>query len=264
MKRRKSSHISAKPQAADPGAFHLRELQKVVPLALSGLLVALALSWLMLAQVNFSYGLWHDKAGIGAAIDEYGPSNLYREGFHLTSRQQRVELFAGINRAIHRGGEGLAELSYTVPGYSPQTLLREPEVVHLQDVANLVDRGMYAAIAALIIWLGLLIYYAKTGKSVPSIKVQLVGTLLFMLAVGVLVALIGPVKVFYALHELLFPDGHQWFFYYQESLMSTMMKASDLFGWIAVEWAVLAVFCFVVLQLGAAHLVRRLQRRLAK
>ncbi len=82
-----------------------------------------------------------------------------------------------------------------------------------------------------------------------------------MLTVAILVVVIGPVKVFYALHELLFPDGHQWFFYYQESLMSTMMKAPELFGWIAMEWALLAILCFVLLQLGGSRLVDLLQKR---
>jgi hypothetical protein len=264
MKRRKSSPPPSPPQVPRANALNLRALQKAVPLALSGLLVALALSWLVLAQMNFSYGFWHDNAGIGAAIDEYGPSNLYRQGFHLTSREQRVDLFAGINRAIHKGGEGLAELTYRVPGHATQTLLRELELVHLQDVANLIDQATYAALAALIIWLGLLIYYTKVGQPIPSLKLQLIGTVLFMLAVGVLVAVIGPVEVFYGLHELLFPDGHQWFFYYQESLMSTMMKAPELFGWIAVEWVLLAVLCFILLQLGAARLVDRLQKQLVK
>lgn len=242
----------------------MRQLLNAVPLALSGLLVALAVSWLVLAQLDFSYGFWHDNAGIGAAIDEYGPSNLYRQGFHLTTREQRVELFAGINRAIHAGGEGLADLAYTVPGQARQTLLREPELVHLQDVANLIDQATYAAVAALVIWLSLLAYHIKTGKPVPSIKVQVIGTLLFMLAIAIMVMVIGPVKVFYGLHELLFPDGHQWFFYYQESLMSTMMKAPELFGWIAMEWACIAILCFVLLQLGTARVVHLLQNRRRK
>lgn len=262
MKPRKSSR-TVPPSPKGAGVFSIREAQKAVPFALSGLLVAFAVSWLLLAQLNFSYGIWHDYAGIGATIDEYGVSNQYRDGFHLTSRDQRVELFAGINQAIHSGGEGLKELSYSVPGHSPQTLLREPEVVHLQDVANLIDQGMVVATVALIVWLGLLVYYIKTQKKIPSIKVQLISTLLFMLLVAIVVVLIGPVKVFYALHELLFPDGHQWFFYYQESLMSTMMKAPDLFGWIAVEWALLAILCFIALQLGAAALIKWMHKRLA-
>lgn len=262
MKRRKSSHSSpSKSPPPSPRATKTQVLLCAVPLALSGLLLALAMSWLVLAQMNFSYGIWHDHAGIGAAIDEYGPSNLYRQGFHLTTRDQRIELFEGINRSIHAGGAGLAELSYKVPDHPEQTLLRQPEVVHLQDVANLIGYATYAAVIALIIWFGLLIYYVKSHKPVPSLKVQLVGTLFFMLTVAILVVVIGPVKVFYALHELLFPDGHQWFFYYQESLMSTMMKAPELFGWIAMEWALLAILCFVLLQLGGSHLVDLLQKR---
>jgi hypothetical protein len=262
-----SAKVAAKSRAAKPGdgvvvpgGSRLLAIRDAVPLALSGLIVALAVSWLLLASVNFSYGFWHDNAGIGAAIDMYGPANEYRQGFHLTTREQRVELFAGINRAIHRGGEGLAELTYVVPGHAPQTLLREPELVHLQDVANLIGYATYAVVVALAVWLGLLMYYTRAKKSVPSLKLQLVGTLVFMATVAVVVVVVGPVKVFYALHEVLFPDGHQWFFYYQESLMSTMMKAPELFGWIAVEWVLLAILCFVGLQLAAAKVVKRLQK----
>lgn len=262
MKRRKPSPpLSAAVPPKRSASVKLSVLRNAVPLALSGLLIALAASWLVLAQINFSYSIWHDHAGIGAAIDQYGPTNLYRQGFHLTTRDQRIDLFAGINRSIHAGGAGLAQLSYTVPGHPPQTLLREPEVVHLQDVANLIDAATYAAATALIIWFGLLIYYIKAGKSLPSIKVQLAGVLIFMLVVAIIVLMIGPVKVFYALHELLFPDGHQWFFYYQESLMSTMMKAPELFGYIAVEWVLLAIICFVGLQMVAARAVLYMQKK---
>lgn len=263
-----SAKAATKSRAAEPEAVmvasrdsRLLAIRGAVPLALSGLIVALAVSWLLLAQVDFSYGFWHDNAGIGAAIDEYAPANQYRHGFHLTTREQRVDLFAGINRAIHRGGEGLAELTYVVPGHAPQALLREPELIHLQDVANLIDYATYAVIVALAVWLGLLMYYIRANRTVPSLKLQLVGTLIFMATVAVVVVIVGPVKVFYALHELLFPDGHQWFFYYQESLMSTMMKAPELFGWIAVEWALLAILCFVGLQLAAAKVVQKLQKK---
>lgn len=45
---------------------------------------------------------------------------------------------------------------------------------------------------------------------------------------------IGPTRVFYTLHEWVFPSDHQWMFSYQESLMTTLMKAPDLFAAIAV------------------------------
>lgn len=233
----------------------IKPLFESAALALSGLVVALSLSWLLLAQFNFSYGIWHDHAGIGAAIDRYAPKNHFRQGFELTSREQRFELFAGINRSIHQGGRGLDELVYQVPGHPQQTLLREPEIVHLTDVANLISVSRVIAAVIALVWLGLWIYYWRSRRPVPSLRRQLLGTLAFVLvlALGVLIA--GPKEVFYALHTLLFPKEHQWFFYYEESLMSTMMLAPDLFGWIAVEWALLAMIFFVAVQVGAAKLV---------
>jgi hypothetical protein len=47
------------------------------------------------------------------------------------------------------------------------------------------------------------------------------------------VLIIGSKKVFYYLHTWIFPPEHPWFFYYQDSLMTTLMKAPDLFGLIA-------------------------------
>jgi uncharacterized membrane protein len=52
---------------------------------------------------------------------------------------------------------------------------------------------------------------------------------------------VGFREVFYAFHEAIFPPDHQWFFYYQDSLMSTMMKAPFLFGYIAAALVALAL-----------------------
>ena len=37
------------------------------------------------------------------------------------------------------------------------------------------------------------------------------------------IAIIGPQKTFYQLHEWAFTEKAQWFFYYQDSLMTTLM-----------------------------------------
>jgi hypothetical protein len=236
----------------------IKPLVEAAIFALSGLVVALALSWLLLAQFDFSYGFWHDHAGISSAIERYAPNNRYRQGFHLTTREQRVELFAGINRAIHEHGEGLSALSYEVPGFPEQTLLREPEIVHLTDVANLIDACRVIVLVIGLIWLGLWIYYWASRRSPPVLRLQLLGTLGFAGLLTLVVLLLGPVKVFYDLHILLFPKDHQWFFFYEESLMSTLMWAPNLFGWIAVEWALLALIFFVGLQVGTAKVVERM------
>lgn len=63
-------------------------------------------------------------------------------------------------------------------------------------------------------------------------------------AIGAVLLIVGPEKVFNQLHIWVFPDDHQWFFYYQDSLMSTMMFAPHLFGWIGLAWTILIVFIF--------------------
>lgn len=227
---------------------------------LSGLLVALALSWALLAMANFSYGLWHDHGGIGAAIDRYGPENKYRAGFHLTTKEQRQELFAGIVKAIHFDPALLSSLSYRVAGHEEQTLLTKPEVVHLQDVARLVRLGAWVALTALLVWVGSAAFFVARKQAFPAFGYQCLGILAGLVVTGCVVWMVGAVEVFYLLHTWVFPDGHAWFFYYQESLMSTMMYAPVLFGWIAAEWLILTLLVFVLLQ----YLLGRVGSALAK
>ncbi len=68
--------------------------------------------------------------------------------------------------------------------------------------------------------------------------------------------LIGPTKVFYWGHEVVFPENNQWFFYYEDSLMSTMMKAPALFGPIAGQ----LLFCTLILWMQFMFLSKRLLR----
>ena len=65
---------------------------------------------------------------------------------------------------------------------------------------------------------------------------------------ALMVVVIGAKDVFYALHEWVFPSDHQWFFFYQDSLMSTMMKAPDFFGYVAAALVSLAliILCLIL------------------
>ena len=59
-------------------------------------------------------------------------------------------------------------------------------------------------------------------------------TILLTLILGAgILTVIGPRTVFHIVHELLFAGKGQWFFYYQESLMTTLLPES-LFGTIAI------------------------------
>ena len=67
----------------------------------------------------------------------------------------------------------------------------------------------------------------RAGQFVSSALVLIVLTAVLMLFVQ---------KLFNQLHVWAFPDDHQWFFYYEDSLMSTMMKAPVIFAYIAIIW----------------------------
>lgn len=210
--------------------------------ALLGWLAAVWLSWLLLAQVNFLYPLWYDVLDLDAVIAHYGPENRYRAGFELTTRAERERLFSAIVTAIHADGAGLDELVYHDSAGQPlDTLLTPPEIQHLHDVARLVavllPVGMVSGIAVVLL---LLVTLAR--RAAPPVLSTVFGGLLAVLSLTVAgVLLYGPTQVFYHLHEQVFPPGHQWFFYYQDSLMTLMMKAPDLFGYIALVLVALSL-----------------------
>ena len=225
----------------------MAQFRSLLPTGLYGLLsflVALSVAWVSLASVNFLYGVWHDHGGIAEGIERYAPKNRYIAGFADTTRAERLRVFAEINRSVHSGGEGLADIQFDRKrGSRSTTLLREPEVIHLHDVANLIDALKVSALVVLVIWLGWSIYYFKHDRF-PKVLPLLASTLTVISVCIVVILLIGAEKVFNQFHIWVFPHEHQWFFYYQDSLMSTMMLAPTLFGYIAVALLLASLVIF--------------------
>lgn len=207
----------------------------------SALLSALFLSWKLLAANDFLYPTFYDWAGIEATIAEYAPQNRYRDGFEQTTRAERERLFAAIGDAIHEKGRGLESLAYhDAQGRPLAPLLHQQEITHLRDVARLVagfSRAGWLALATLALTT---LALWRLHWPIPRPKRLLGGTVLAGVGLGLSLAAIGPTRVFYTLHEWLFPPDHPWFFYYQDSLMSTMMRAPVLFGYIGAALAILA------------------------
>ena len=217
-----------------------RAVQWVVFLGLT-LVVALTISWALWAQVDFAYPWLHDHAGMAENIAYYGPRNAIRPAFEQTTTQERIRLFHGIVQAIQQHGVGLESMVYhDAQGKPINTLLTLPEIVHLQDVANLLDKLKQGALVALFGWVLMLVRLLQSRQVLPTPKQLLLGMTGLGVVVG-LVLVLGAVQVFYQLHEWVFPAGHQWFFYYEQSLMSMMMQAPDLFGYIAVMLGVTAL-----------------------
>jgi len=218
-------------------------------------LAALWLAWRGLALVDFGYPVLYDAMDVHGHIETFAPQNRHKADFGLTTREERIRLFGEIVDAIHASGAGLAELEYRAPdGRVIDTLLREPEVGHLQDVANLVDR--IAPIGWLAVaWTTTHLLLIQLFGWRMALLVRLLGASMLAVAAGAgVVLLIGAKRVFYWLHDLVFPPDHPWFFYYQDSLMSTMMKAPDLFGAIAVILLLLGLLLYT----GVLLLARRL------
>ena len=206
---------------------------------------ALWLAWRALAMVDFLYPVFYEAMDIDGHIQHFAPQNRYKSDFQNTTREERIRLFSEIVTAIHASGEGLETLEYHDPdGRVIDKLLRPPEVGHLKDVATLVDR------LALLGWLAVawtaahLVLIRLRGWSLPTLG-WLLGASGLATAAGVVIVLVlGPRRVFYWLHEVVFPPEHPWFFYYQDSLMATMMKAPYLFGGIAAVLLVLGLLIY--------------------
>lgn len=215
-------------------------------------LAALWIAWRCLAAADFLYPVFYDLLDIEAHIEEFAPQNRYKHDFETTSRDERLRLFAAIVAAIEDSGRGLPALDYRDPGGRRiDHLLRAPEIGHLQDVAALVDRVRVLGWLA-VGWTAVhLLLIRMFGWRVPAVG-RLVGASIAVTVAGIaLVLVIGPKRVSSVLHELVFPPDHPWFFYYQDSLMSTMMKAPDLFGAIALALLALALVFYAALLCAA-------------
>ncbi|MFW5970195.1 MAG: DUF1461 domain-containing protein, partial [Halofilum sp. (in: g-proteobacteria)] len=201
------------------------------------LVAGLFVSWRALVGFDFAYPVWHEVLGIGDTIARYAPENRWRQGFEQTTPIERARLFAAIVDAVHADGRGLAELRYHDPeGRELDRLLRAPEIVHLRDVARLIRWFETTGIAALALVFMLTAEARWRRRVLPPVRRLLAGAGILLAVIATALLAIGPVNAFYGLHELVFPADHQWFFWYEDSLMSMMMQAPNLFGAIAAVW----------------------------
>jgi len=226
------------------------------------LLTALFLAWQLLAKLDFLYPLWYEYLDIERTIAVYGPQNRNRDHFETTTQAERIRLFATLASAIHQQADGLETLVYRTPDGRPiAPLLTAPEIIHLQDVARLVDAGVAAGWVAVLSGLALLALLRMQNLIMPAITTVLLSITAAIAVFALLVMLIGPVKVFYSLHTWIFPPDHPWFFYYQDSLMTTLMKAPDIFACITLAWAILSLLCLLGILLMTRHILLFQQRR---
>ena len=210
--------------------------------SLLALLAALLLAWQVLAKTNFWYPLWYDIVKIDQTIATYGPKNRYRNRFETTTKTERVRLFSKLVEAIHQQGRGLETLVYhDAKGRPIASFLTPPEMLHLRDVARLIDLSLATGWGALLLLPVLIGLLALQKQPMPSLSRLLLRIILGLVVIGGTILLIGPVKVFYSLHTWLFPEEHPWFFYYEDSLMTMLMQAPAIFGYITLTLVALGM-----------------------
>jgi len=221
--------------------------QSIWPLyCLTLLLSTLLISWHLLTKIDFTYATAYKLLDIDQHIATYAPKNIHRKQFEKTTKTEHLQLFSHIVTGIQNQGKGLADISYVINGQT-HTLMHSAEVIHLQDVANLIDSLYTAGYVAIALTLLCLIIIVTYQLPPPSPKQIALGLALLSLFIAGILLLAGPTKTFYWLHTKIFPDNHQWFFYYQESLMTTLMKAPDLFGYIGIQIVFIAVLLYILL-----------------
>lgn len=208
-------------------------------------------------QADYLFPTAYRSLNIGETIRLYGPENRFRKHFEQTSEAERFRIFNQIVDAVHDNGKGLTEIIYhDNSGSVIDTFLTAAEIKHLQDVAKLFNVGKYLGWFSLACPL-LLCYLKKTHTPIPKLKHVLLSALGGIAGLTVLVLVAGPTRIFYAIHELVFPPQHQWFFYYQDSLMTTLMQAPNLFGFIGAVIGVLSTLLLCALIAGSYSFFKR-------
>jgi uncharacterized membrane protein len=212
------------------------------------LVLSLGLSWQINKSANFFYEFWYSKLDIEQTIKTYVPQNTQgKRDFASTNTQQHFKSFNEIVYEINNNGEGLAKLSYQNNDKEQKLLLTTAEVVHLQDVSDLVNtlRSTSIVNALLLLIVILSVYRFKQPK--PHKKEQWMAIVIPSATLLITFSVFGFTDIFYYLHTLVFPENHQWFFYYQESLMSSLMKAPDLFAGIGLSLVVIALIIYAII-----------------
>jgi hypothetical protein len=242
---------------------------RVFSLLILALILSLYGGWVVNAKLGYGYAWLYGFYETEQHIARYAPQNKFRQGFETTSVAKHKKVFQQIVDSVHANGEGLAGISYQ---YSGQTLLllHEAERIHLQDVANLINTIHRLAFCCLLVFIACFLgeyrHQCKSNsKNKSKRQTQEQASALGLLSIFALLLILitaaffiwGAKAIFYQMHILVFPDNHQWFFYYQDSLMSTLMKAPDLFAGIAIQIVLVGLILYGVMLLAIKKLLQQ-------
>lgn len=229
----------------------------VWPMVFIGQLLATCLlAWHLLAQINFAYPTGYTLLGMDKHIAEFAPLNRHIHGFEFTRPKDHWDLFAQITYSVQHSGKGLADISFTLPNNTKLPLMHNAEIIHLQDVSHLINKFYIAGSVGALLWIAFLWIAYRQKLAFPSLRNIVLGFCGGVFIITSIILSVGATKVFYWFHTKVFPDGHQWFFYYEDSLMTTLMKAPDIFAFIASLLLIMLVILWGTSTFGMARLLR--------
>ncbi len=213
-------------------------------------------SWQLHRPFHFIYPLWYKILNIEQTIRDNVPINRHNKtDFPVDQVEEHYRLFAAISRALHRNDNELSRIRYrSTINNAWRPLLTPAEIIHLQDVAVLITSFNWMAIISVII-ASVCIFIVRTQYP-PPWHFYTIACTATVGCIALPIMLLGAQNVFYWLHKAIFPPNHQWFFYYNDSLMSTLMQAPNLFGGIAMTLAAGATLIFIVLLVGTHRYIR--------
>lgn len=223
------------------------------------LLATSLMAWHLLAMINFAYPTGYQLLGLQEHIAQYAPLNRHKRGFEFTTPADHWDLFAQITESVEHNGKGLEQISYRLPNGTHEPLMHAAEITHLQDVSRLIDHFYLAGLLGGILWIFCFIVAYRHGLRFPSARKILLGFSGGIFLITSVVLAIGATRVFYWLHTKVFPEGHQWFFYYEDSLMTTLMKAPDIFAFIASLLLAVWIILWTLSTLGMNQLIARVR-----
>ena len=216
--------------------------------------VCIVLSWHVLSSVNFFFNTLYDLHKIDYQIEKYAPQNRNRSGFELTNKMEHIRIFRELVSEINSNGAGLEAINYYSENNDKiDSFLTNAEVAHLTDVCMLIKLMNKFALIIGCILLALLLFtwtykikYSRYFWKPPNIWLSLLNMVLLILAAAGCILIIGPRAVFHKLHEWVFLNKSQWYFYYQDSLMTTLLPES-IFGTISLLMAAFALLFWIII-----------------
>jgi len=212
------------------------------------LVFSMGASWQIHKSGNFFYEFWYSQLNIEETIKTYVPQNTHgKKDFASTAKKQHLLSFHEIVSKIHDHGKDLDQLFYLNNQQQKKLLLTAPEVLHLEDVSKLIHQLRFILVVnfLLLLLVSSLIFNKKYSK--PKRKEQYVAIIIPTTILVLSFSILGFTNIFYYLHTVVFPVNHQWFFYYQDSLMSSLMKAPDLFAAIGFTLSIFTLVIYTML-----------------